>query len=233
MLIRASTVSAVSASVGEDKGCVTKSNVFVTAVAPKLVPSDQASRCTRNHAPRSPVVRSMQRRMARQQRTVRLLTVMVIVIALAAAIFNIAIVASTDRKPAQPEAPAQVESATPGEGQSQPGKEETGIDRAFGSLADDEEPVQEEMERVVEPPAELPFSFDPPTVSGFIAEYQRALALIVQAEDPARAVSDRLGDYEEALLILRNIADTAPEDEQPEDLPQHIGTVESAIEALR
>ena len=52
MPMRASTVSAVSAFVGDDNGCSRKSSVFVTAVAPKLVPSAHASRWTRNQAPR-------------------------------------------------------------------------------------------------------------------------------------------------------------------------------------
>src|SRR6056297_1429960 len=52
----AAIVRAVSASAGDDSGLVRKPKVLVTAVAPKLVPSDQASRCTRNHAPRSPAV---------------------------------------------------------------------------------------------------------------------------------------------------------------------------------
>ena len=46
----------MSASVGDPRGLVRKSNELVIAVAPKLVPSDQASRWTRNQAPRSPAV---------------------------------------------------------------------------------------------------------------------------------------------------------------------------------
>ena len=51
-------VSAVSASAGDESGLVRKPIVFVTAVAPKLVPSDQASRWTLNQTPDSPAVRS-------------------------------------------------------------------------------------------------------------------------------------------------------------------------------
>ena len=42
----------VSASVGESNGCWKKLSVFLTAVMPKLVPSRQASRWTRNHGHR-------------------------------------------------------------------------------------------------------------------------------------------------------------------------------------
>ena len=51
-------LSAVSASAGDDRGLVRKPIVLVTAVAPKLVPSDQASRWTLNQTPDSPAVRS-------------------------------------------------------------------------------------------------------------------------------------------------------------------------------
>jgi hypothetical protein len=72
-----------------------------------------------------------------------------------------------------------------------------------------------------------------PVGAGFAAEYQRALTLIAQGQDGMRAAADRLRDYEEALLILENIAENAPSEEQPAELEAQIAAVKVAIMALR
>jgi hypothetical protein len=184
----------------------------------------------------SPAVRSMQRRMARQQRTIRLLSIAVIVLAVAAAVFNIAIVASMDRQAVAPRTPDPALDSQSGEAEP-PAGEAAETPHQAGPVGGAPE---EGPKAAFRPPAESPG--DPgspvgppelPAVSGFIVEYRRALLLAEHAADASRTAADRRRDYEEALLILRNIADNAPEEERPEDLAERIAGVEAAIEALR
>ena len=75
---------------------------------------------------------------------------------------------------------------------------------------------------------------DEPAVGGLGTAYDEALALIsAAADETARSLDERIGDYEQALSGLQQIDTTAALAERPEGLDTTIERVERELERLR
>ena len=177
-------------------------------------------------APDSPAVRSMQRRIAHQQRTIRSLVVVVLVVAVAAAVVIMVMVPAVRRQAEGQAAPAATEVKPEAVG------DET-ADEAAGA-GDLSQPAQApDVEEDEVAPEEAPTAAERSAMEAFAAEYERALALAESAADTGRPTEERVGDYEQALVILRGIAAEVPEAQHPEGLARRINAIEDAVERLR
>jgi hypothetical protein len=177
----------------------------------------------------SPAVRSMQRRLARQQQTIRLLTVLVVLVAIAGALINVMTVTAEKAPAAPPHG-----DAAPGRNVEQPPEERAAVVEPVATepvtetideapALDDENLAGVEGGEIAPPPADSPYA----------ADLQRVETLLVQASDDTRAGEERVADYEEALRLLNGVAANAPEDIRPADLAERIAAVEEALERLQ
>lgn len=167
----------------------------------------------------SPLARGMRRRIAKQQRTIRVLGILLVAVAAVAIIELIMLVQTTT--PITTEAGAGAPGATVAEGtQRSPAPPPSAAD---GERTQDEGQIGEE-------------TGDPAAAAGisrFAQEYQRALVLIEAAEDDAEQLSVRISDCQEALRIVQLILDEAPEDEQPVDLVEQLNRIKATLERLK
>lgn len=170
----------------------------------------------------SPAVRSMQRRLAKQQRSIRLLVVLVVALALLGAI-NVVIVATlggSDEEAAVPgtravDLPAEVDSELSESADVEPRTEAPGPS----------------VEAPVEPGPDAGRE-EPPTPA-VDDEIQTAEALIASAEEEDRPLAERVSDYEAALEILRRRAGETADEAALAAIEARVRETEDAVERLR
>ncbi len=159
-------------------------------------------------------VRSMQRRIATQKRTIRLLAV-VAVVTLAAALGLLAFASPFGSSP-EP-SPTVMPQET--------------ID-ASGAPAEPATDGSAESVEEAEPAPAVPNAPEPEP-SPYQSDYERAMELATAAQPTDRPIQDRIGDYEKALEILEGIAADAPANEQPTGLAEQIEHVRRQLERLK
>jgi hypothetical protein len=239
----------------------TAESPVATAAEPRVGPASPGPAIGQAPSPEewvtSPAVRAMQRRLAKQQRTIRILTVVIIVVALTGAIVNLAVLTmrSAGRAPSTGAPDRTAEPAPPGrtaseagvgtaEDQSPPNAMEAAQPERADAAASPSAPskgdsspasstseTSDPAKNATQPPIVIVEKEDV-GASGYIAEYRRALALVDRADDESRPLADRLDDYSEALDVLRNVREQAPAEERPEKLDEIIERVERQIERL-
>jgi hypothetical protein len=187
----------------------------------------------------SPVVRSMQRRLARQTRTIRLLVLLLVASVLSGALMSVvAVIRMTSARSEEPspatEAPAPRATTVGGapmerDGEAAPAvSEETA---SSGAPAARDAHGAEGADGVESSGAEA--TGDPAVgAAGHEADYRHALSLLGRAEDESRPLDERLAGSEEALRVLREIAEQVVAAEQPRDLEAQIQRALDLIERL-
>lgn len=174
----------------------------------------------------STVTRALRRKLAGQQQTIRLLTMLLIVVLVITVGVSLGPLAAMLKRGAP--APA-AESATGPDREVMP-EDQAPSDDAAGSGT-----VQTELPSDGPGPATEPES-DPAAAapeSLFDAEYARALQLITSADQSDRQLDQRIDEYERALQSLQEIDLTAPTGQKPQDLTSVISRISSELERLR
>jgi hypothetical protein len=180
----------------------------------------------------SAVTRALQRKVASQQRTMRLLAILLVVVAIGSSAVLLAVIfrgseSSTVANPPPSEPTADADAALP-----------AGVSPALvvspTPRTDPDEPGADAEGAAPSPPAP---NADVPALpsdgSRFLTEYARAHERISAAERTQRPMEERIRDYEQALEILRQIDATATSEERPVDLAATIKRVEHELERLR
>ncbi len=164
------------------------------------------------------MTRSLQRRLAAQNRTVRILAgllIVVVVVGLAANSSRVASMFGGAKSPADTVVQPQ---------QSTPAADE--IVSALPGPPHDPDPVEESNPVAPINESELP-------VAGVKSVYVQALELIAAAQQVDRPIQERIGEYERALELLRSIDASDPGDQRPGDVVETIKRVERDLERLR
>ncbi len=162
-------------------------------------------------------VRSMQRRIATQRRTIRLLaTVMTVTF-----VILLGVLAIASPFGSSPEPPPTV---TPQETIDASGAPVPAAEPATDGPAESAQEAE---------PAPLVPKAPESEPSTYQADYERAMELATAAEPADRPIEDRIGDYEKALEILEGIAADAPAAEQPAGLTEQIENVRRRLERLK
>ena len=172
------------------------------------------------------VLRSTQRRLAQQQRNVRVLGIVAAVALLAALIATIAAM----RGGAPAEVPKQnlkkpIDAATIG---SSSNAIEDSNDAPAAAMDDNSEgtaEIADGTEEDVSTPADRPTELQ--------QQHDEALALLTAAEDEDRLLAERIADYERAIDLLKSIERKGQPGEKPVDLATTIETAERELERLR
>ncbi len=171
------------------------------------------------------VTRSLHRRVAAQQRTIRVLGVALIVVVVLAAIVTVASLGSDDSGAGNPAVGSPFDTAVDGAAGDQAIQEppaSMSSDAAASGDAFAPAAVDATQESEVEPAV-----FSPDTV------YAESLQLIAKAKEVDRPTKDRIKDYEEALRLLQAIVTEASADAQPDDISSTIDRANKALERLR
>jgi hypothetical protein len=188
------------------------------------------------------VTRALRRRLASQQRMIRVMAVIVVmglVIALASNLDRLAKLASGGGSSTH---------TLPGTGDVAASPEDTGeaaIEQLDASITNQQSPEGSPAEAGA-PAQETgmgPATGQPGATGGEGVEqapeaaimnaYATALELISAAARTDRALDERIGDYARALDSLQSLGRTAPSDQQPGDLTDLIKQVEQELERLR
>lgn len=177
---------------------------------------------------RSPAVRSMQRRIAGQQRTIRVLTVLVILVAAAGAGLNLLV--ATSLRGEVGDRAAEESSRPPGQALPIDLMDEKPAAPAAGE-ADGEDSGGTKTAGDMSGPAPAPAPV-PATDSDEGEELRHALSLVERAENTDRSRPSRVRDYEDAILLLQHLAANAAASDRP-DLESRIVHLEDAAERLR
>jgi predicted RNA-binding Zn-ribbon protein involved in translation (DUF1610 family) len=177
----------------------------------------------------SPVVRSMQRRLARQQRTIRRLTLLVLVVAVLSVIM---VVVTAARKPGDGAAPPpSLDAAAPtgmdasdaSDAAAAVGEDDPVVEPAVLDPPDDAAPAEAPSDETAPPPATAPDAAPP---------LDPIDALEAAAKDAARPRDDRIRDYEAALALLNEqLTRTVGELRRP--IEERIARLEDELERLR
>jgi hypothetical protein len=188
------------------------------------------------------VTRALRRRLASQQRMIRVMAVIVVmglVIALASNLDRLARLAnggrsSTQTQPTLSDAAASSEVAG-----------EAAIEQLDASITHQQSPENGPAEAGVsaQETGMGPEAGQPGVTAGEGVEqtpeaaimnaYATALELISAAARTDRALGERIGDYARALESLQSLGGTPPPDQQPGDLTDLIKQVEQELERLR
>lgn len=173
------------------------------------------------------VTRSLQRKIAAQQRMIRGLGAAVVIFVLVAAVVGLASLVD-DSGPQTPGDRTQGSSDVGGASADQaadapqvpagPRTSDPMPSRDGASPA----PAQTDQEPQTDPPGQDPQD-----------DYAKAMQLIKTAQQVDRPTKDRIKDYEEALRLLQAIVSEAPDDAQPDDLSDTIERTNKALERLR
>jgi len=203
---------------------------------------DSVPRTAPDAAPSSASMRSMQRRLAQQQRTIRTLITLIAAIAVLALLLALPRIlarggstsapssgapggASTTATEAVDAAPFSARRST------NPITTESSAEAPAESSA---EPIPSPVPEPAAAPAAAPLApAEPPIASGpYAGEFERIMLVLAQARSETRPREERLIAYEEALAVLRNIAEHAPADQQPPDLDATIEDVQKELDRL-
>ena len=188
---------------------------------PGTHPGEAWGETTLEELPTGYASRAMQRRLATQRRSIRILAALLVVTGLVA-LSVLAVLASRSvglgPSDAQP-------SPAPSSGEPDP------LPAQPEAAAAAPAPAPMELEELLDAPSEEP----PPVVEDDRDDeaYQRALELLESARQTDRAAADRVGDYEQALEILEGLAAEAPPKQQPADLAELIEQARRELERLK
>ncbi len=173
------------------------------------------------------VTRSLQRKVAAQQRLIRGLGATVFIFVLVAAVVGLASLVD-DSGPQPPGNGTQRSSDGKGASADQAAVTPpvpTGPPTSVLVPSPDDAspaPAQTDQEPHADPPGQDPR-----------ADYAKAMQLIKAAQQVDRPTKDRIKAYEEALRLLQAIVSEAPADAQPDDLSATIDRTNKALERLR
>jgi hypothetical protein len=191
------------------------------------------------------VTRALRRKLASQQRTVRVMAVVAVLALVAAIIANLDTLAGMvglDGTSAPPTAASGGSAAPARDAGGQTAKDELDAavlrDQAHQSAT----PPAAASESTVAPPA-APATEEPSADAGQAVEptpaagtqdaYSKALELIAAAGQDDRSPADRIADYRRALKSLETIGGSVPTDLQPADLAGQIERIRREIERLQ
>ena len=180
-----------------------------------------------DYAAAAAVTRSLQRKVAAQQRLIRGLGAAVVVFVFIAAVVGLASLVD-DSGPPTPADGTQRSSDAGGASTDQAAdapQVATDPPPSIPVPSPDDAlpaPAQTDQDPHADPPGQDPQ-----------ADYATAMQLIKAAQQVDRPTKDRIKDYEEALRLLQAIVSEAPADAQPDDLPAAIERTNKALERLR
>lgn len=171
-------------------------------------------------------MRSLQRRVAAQQRTIRVLSVVVIIVMVVVVVVALASLGSKESGAGDPAVGSQGDTVVDGVAGDQT------TDVPDGSVSSDavmsgDDSAPAAVDAAQESEVELAVKFRGEAV------YAEALQLIAKAKEVDRPTKDRIKDYEEALRLLQVIVSETPADAQPEDIATTIDRTNKALERLR
>jgi hypothetical protein len=177
--------------------------------------------------------RSMQRRLHRQQQTIRWL----MIIAGAVTVLSIILIISMLTRLAQspPASPAgNGGGQQPVVNQPAPagGERHSAGSPASRGAAPATQPLDTHATASTLPADELTAPAAE-AIASFKADHERAAALLVEAKKEQRALKDRIRDSEQAVALLKNIKTKAPPSQQPAGLDQEIAEAERLVERLK
>jgi hypothetical protein len=194
---------------------------------------------TPDRTPSANSLRSMQRRLAQQQRTIRTLITMIAAMAVLALLLALPRVLSRggEFSPAPTQEKSGPAAAATGEVEPNTSAPAVPIDEPAAlpapiSTRSLERPQPDPDPSV--PPADVPLvPAEPPIATGpYAGEYERIMLVLAEARREDRPRQERISAYEEALAVLRNIAEKAPPDQQPADLAATIEQVQRELDRL-
>jgi hypothetical protein len=194
------------------------STVAATA-EPGTHPGESWGEPTLEEVPTGYATRAMQRRLATQRRSIRILAALLVVTSVVSLSVLTVLVVQSGRSvgigasdPEPSPAPSSAQAEPP------PAQPEAAA------------PATMELEELLDAPSEAP----PPVVEDDPDDeaYQRALELLENARQADRAVADRIVDYEQALEILESLSAGSPK-RQPADLAELIEQAHRELERLK
>lgn len=205
---------------------------------PPPAPADSPESRTSSPAPDrswrdAPAVRSMKHRMARQQRTIRGLIALVIVIALGGAILNLLSLRRAQRNTAPQEIAGAGSDAA--DAVIETPVEEIELDEAdpTSAVLDDVAALPDEIEspapEITDPVPPPP----PPPAWHASPGYEEAMTLVASARDRTRALDDRVADMEAAIESLVALRPEIESEIDREALQSLIDGHELELERLR
>ncbi|UCD75591.1 MAG: hypothetical protein JSV91_01490 [Phycisphaerales bacterium] len=190
----------------------------------------------------SPVARAMQRKLARHQRTIRVMGIGLIAIATVAVVVSVTSIltlagASGRSGKGAPIIPGQTSGGERGNAESTPDQpalfaprqpppgESASVEDEGAAIRGSGESGREDATGTM--PPDGTFEQEP-----FESDLAEAEELVERASDAQRPAADRLADYRRALALLEAVAAQTPPEQQPADLPQRIERVRQAIDRL-
>jgi hypothetical protein len=189
------------------------------------------------------VTRALRRRLASQQRMIRVMAVIVVaglVIVLAANLDTLAKLIGGGGAATQTQ-PASAEPAAPTDDMGAAVAIEELDESITGQQSSDNGPGAPVSTpaagsgmgpAAVQPSSAADQNAQSPPEEVILAAYAKALELISAAARADRSLDERIGDYEQALESLQSLGGSAPSDQQPADLTDLIDRVEQELERL-
>ena len=191
-----------------------------TVTEPGTHPGEAWGETALEELPTGYASRAMQRRLATQRRSIRILAALLAVTSLVSLSVLVLVAVQAG--------PSLGIGASDAEPSPAPSSAESGPLPAQPEAA---APATMELEELLDAPSEEPplvvVEDDPDDEA-----YQQALERLESARQTDRAVADRIGDYEQALEILEGIAAEAPK-QQPADLAEVIEQARHELERLK
>jgi len=178
-----------------------------------------------------PPVRAMQRRLSRQQRSIRLLTVLLIIVAVAGTVVNFMAVTALRQAEERAGGAPSGDVTTPGAAMDEAPDGAAATARAEGAAttapSEGTEAADAGGSEDVQTPAPA-IAPDP----GVEEKLEQVAVLVQRAEDEEREVAERITDYDSALALLQHVAARTPEGERT-SIDERIRGIEDARERLR
>ena len=171
-------------------------------------------------------MRSLQRRVAAQQRTIRVLSIVVIIVVVVVAVVALVSLGNKESGTGDPAVGSQGDTTVDGVA-GDPAIEEPSPSVSSDVVMSGDEPAPAAVDAGQESEVERAVKFRGEAV------YAEVLQLIKAAKEVDRPTKDRIKDYEEALRLLQAIVSEAPADAQPDDIAATIERTNKALERLR
>jgi hypothetical protein len=177
------------------------------------------------------VTRALRRRLASQQRTIRVMAILLVVGLVIVLVSNLAALAklvgrdgATTQAGSAPAGTIEELEATVE--QQQPAADVPGV-------LDGAAPTGLGPATAAPPDADAVEDVSPSPEAAIIGAYGKALELISAATEADRSLEERIRDYEQALESLQSLGGSPPPDQQPAELADLIERIERELERLR
>jgi hypothetical protein len=215
--------------------------------APPAGPADTEQATVFDESASAAVTRALRRKLASQQRMIRLMAFLAVLALLIAIIANLdalaGVVGLGGRPTPQATAPGGVAATSEGSAGARDAiNEQDGPVTGQHSAQPESEPEPdtEPATPVPAPTTALPAG-EPAAVEGadgspedaVLAAYAEALELVAAAGRGDRALGERIDDYKEALESLESLGDSLPTEQRPDDLFDQIEHIRQELERLQ